>query len=67
MWLKRTILHVIVKAPHEVAECEFDCRIAECLYGDWKTCERRISYKKEQRDFLSKAALTGHTIEKTEA
>jgi hypothetical protein len=31
------------EVPENVALCEFDCRKNECTYGEWASCERRIS------------------------
>jgi hypothetical protein len=29
--------------PDDVALCEFDCRKGQCTYGEWASCERRLS------------------------
>jgi hypothetical protein len=39
-WLKGQI---IAEVPMELALCEFDCRRNQCPWGEWLSCERRIS------------------------
>jgi hypothetical protein len=39
-WLKDQIVREV---PPEDALCEFDCRKAQCLYGEWAACERRLT------------------------
>jgi len=29
--------------PEDIAVCEFDCRKSQCSYGEWASCDRRIS------------------------
>lgn len=40
-WLKGQIVREV---PAEDALCEFDCRKEQCLYGEWASCERRLSH-----------------------
>ena len=39
-WLKR---EWIENVPEDIALCEFDCHKGQCTYGEWASCERRIS------------------------
>ena len=39
-WLKSQI---VGEVPVESALCEYDCRKQQCHYGEWATCERRLS------------------------
>jgi hypothetical protein len=42
-WVKRLLKrHVIDDTPVELAECEFGCRVEQCEYGKWRSCENRI-------------------------
>lgn len=33
----------IARVPNELAQCEFNCRHAECDFERWMTCENRIN------------------------
>jgi curli biogenesis system outer membrane secretion channel CsgG len=35
--------HLSEEVPEDIAVCEFDCRKTQCSYGEWKSCERRLS------------------------
>jgi curli biogenesis system outer membrane secretion channel CsgG len=35
--------HLSEEVPEDIAVCEFDCRKSQCLYGEWESCERRLS------------------------
>jgi len=35
--------HLSEEVPEDIAICEFDCRKSQCLYGEWKSCQRRLS------------------------
>jgi len=34
---------IVGNVPPETAVCEFDCRKQECRYGEWATCDRRLT------------------------
>jgi hypothetical protein len=50
-WLKAFFRrHIIQDVPDEMAACEFDCKVTECTYGNWKHCKNRLLYAKKSGD-----------------
>jgi hypothetical protein len=41
LWLKDQI---VADVSPEDARCEFDCRKAQCRFGEWVNCRSRLSY-----------------------
>ena len=41
LWLMDQI---VADVPPEDACCEFDCRKAQCRFGEWVNCGNRLSY-----------------------
>lgn len=39
----------VSNVPAEIMVCEFECRKAQCLQGEWDTCEHRILRSADQR------------------
>ena len=45
MWsrIKATLLRQFIHdVPHELAACEFGCKVGECSHDIWERCESRI-------------------------
>jgi hypothetical protein len=34
--------------PDNLAACEFNCRVGECLHDRWEHCERRIKVETQE-------------------
>jgi hypothetical protein len=34
----------VADVPIELELCEFECRKAQCLKGEWEHCQRRLSF-----------------------
>ncbi|MFB1485531.1 MULTISPECIES: hypothetical protein [unclassified Thiocapsa] len=41
---------LVPRVPDEVSCCEFDCRRAECVGGDWERCTLRLDYAERLRE-----------------
>jgi hypothetical protein len=39
LWLRG---EVVDDVPPELAACEFQCRVHECLHDKWESCENRL-------------------------
>lgn len=39
LWLRSEI---IAEVPPEIAACEFQCRVHQCMRDQWETCENRL-------------------------
>lgn len=39
LWLRGEIVEDV---PPELAACEFQCRVDECLHDKWENCENRL-------------------------
>jgi hypothetical protein len=48
-WLKKFFQRKIVSnVPSELAACEFNCRVGECLHSKWEQCERRLKAESQE-------------------
>lgn len=39
---ERILEHIVADVPDELAPCEFDCPMQQCLEDDWKHCGNRL-------------------------
>lgn len=39
LWLRG---EVVDDVPPDLAACEFQCRVDECLHDKWESCENRL-------------------------
>jgi hypothetical protein len=52
MWsrIKTTLLMQFIRdVPHELAACEFGCKVGECSQGKWERWERRTIFATARR------------------
>ena len=55
-WLREVFQrHIVQDVPNDLAACEFDCKVTECTYGDWKHCKIRIPYTTRPYDRISRS------------
>jgi hypothetical protein len=62
MWsrIKTTLLRQFIHdVPHELAACEFGCKVGECSQGKWARCERRTLFARRLEEFDRLSSLTG--------
>lgn len=53
--LKERILeHIVLEIPDELALCEFDCPVKECMEDDWRHCGNRLRMMKEIKSCRAK-------------
>ena len=44
LWLRRSVIDDV---QPELAACEFQCRVQECLQGHWEQCENRLRAERD--------------------
>jgi hypothetical protein len=39
---ERILAHIVSEIPDELAPCEFDCPVKDCMEEDWRHCGNRL-------------------------
>jgi len=65
MWsrIKATLLRQFIHdVPHELAACEFGCKLGKCSHDKWERCERRIRSARRLEEYDQSSSVKTRII-----
>lgn len=62
-WLKSLVAEPFIgTVPPELVQCEYECRVPQCSFQKWQSCENRIRRMSEEIAFAQQELNQGPAV-----